>query len=409
MEAHLTSGSDTLIAGLNFKPPSATAQYCLTNRQIRYFAESGNKFDPVSSRVIRFRIAGDQGFLEASSVRLQFTLTNLKSDATLTPISQCLSLFRRARLFCSSQLVEDITELSTQATITNRLQPINRKMNDSILGHPLTDTLSDAYVAIGQSASRRLITPLPFGVLSQEKWLPCRLISGGIVLELELNDADTTFAESACDWQLTDVSLLANLHEIDSSLANSYSAHVLRGSPLHLHFTSVVCSRHLLPGPTFSVNLVRGFTRLRQIYWVFIKNGEKDSAQFKGPNNTAYTLNNDSYSWQVTIGARKWPERACTGSAETFLRLQQAAACFYGYSDMAFSPGNLQGNNFINGLDLEKVGHTEASHSGISTRDGSVVQLAIQNAPTSNNDTMKVFMVYDGLMSIRDGFVEVFD
>ena len=172
MEAHLTSGSDTLIAGLNFKPPSATAQYCLTNRQIRYFAESGNKFDPVSSRVIRFRIAGDQGFLEASSVRLQFTLTNLKSDATLTPISQCLSLFRRARLFCSSQLVEDITELSTQATITNRLQPINRKMNDSILGHPLTDTLSDTYVAIGQSASRRLITPLPFGVLSQEKWLP---------------------------------------------------------------------------------------------------------------------------------------------------------------------------------------------------------------------------------------------
>ena len=162
MEAHLTSsGQDTLIAGLNFKG-SQTAQYCLTNRQVRYFAESGNKFDPVSSRVIRFRIAGDQGFLEASSVRLQFTLTNLKSDATLTPNSQCLSLFRRAMLFCSSQLVEDITELSTQATITNRLQPINRKMNDSILGHPLTDTLSDTYVAIGQRASRRLTTPLPF-------------------------------------------------------------------------------------------------------------------------------------------------------------------------------------------------------------------------------------------------------
>ena len=103
MEARLTSGSDTLIAGLNFKPPSQTAQYCLTNRQVRYFVESGNKFDPVSSRVIRFRIDGDQGFLEASSVRLQFTLTNLKSDATLTPISPCGSLFRRARLFCSSQ------------------------------------------------------------------------------------------------------------------------------------------------------------------------------------------------------------------------------------------------------------------------------------------------------------------
>ena len=76
---------------------------------------------------------------------------------------------------------------------------------------------------------------------------------------------------------------------------------------------------------------------------------------------------------------------------------------------MAFSPGNLQGNNFISGIDLERVGHTEASHSGISTKDGSIVQLAIEKAGTSNNDTMKVFMVYDGLMSIRDGFVEVFD
>ena len=75
---------------------------------------------------------------------------------------------------------------------------------------------------------------------------------------------------------------------------------------------------------------------------------------------------------------------------------------------MAFNPSNIQNNNFISAVDLEKVGHTGASH-GISTKDGSIVQLSIENAPTSNNDMMKVFMVYDGLMSIRDGFVEVFD
>ena len=89
------------------------------------------------------------------------------------------------------------------------------------------------------------------------------------MLGLELNDADTTFAESSYDWQITDVSLLANLHETDSSLANSYAAHVLKGNPLHLHYTSVVCSRHLLPGPMLSVNLVRCFARLGQIYFVF--------------------------------------------------------------------------------------------------------------------------------------------
>ena len=70
MEARLTSGSDTLIVGLNFKPLSQIVAYAISNCQVRYFAESGHRFDLVASRVIRFRIVGDQGFLEASSVRL---------------------------------------------------------------------------------------------------------------------------------------------------------------------------------------------------------------------------------------------------------------------------------------------------------------------------------------------------
>ena len=62
MEAILTSGGeDHLIEGLSFKPPSNTANYVLETRQVTYQAESGNSFDPVSSRVIRFRLV-DHGF-----------------------------------------------------------------------------------------------------------------------------------------------------------------------------------------------------------------------------------------------------------------------------------------------------------------------------------------------------------
>ena len=77
MEAHLTAaGEDFLIDGLSFKPPSNTAAYVQETRQVSYFPESGNRFDPVSSRVIRFRLA-DHAFLEASSCKLGFTITNL--------------------------------------------------------------------------------------------------------------------------------------------------------------------------------------------------------------------------------------------------------------------------------------------------------------------------------------------
>ena len=190
--------------------------------------------------MIRFRIA-DQGFLEASSVRLKFTLTNLKGEER-TPNAR-LSMFRRARLFASSQLCEDVTELATQASLTTRLLPADRELNDSIEGHPLTSAYLDTYTPVAANQSRRLISPLPFGVLNQTAWIPTHLLAGGLIIELDLDDADTAFAESNTDWQITDVALLATVHEIDSSLANTYAQHVLRGSPLHLHYTSVVASR----------------------------------------------------------------------------------------------------------------------------------------------------------------------
>ena len=52
---------------------------------------------------------------------------------------------------------------------------------------------------------------------------------------------------------------------------------------------------------------------------------------------------------------------------------------------MACNPTNIMNNNFIVGLDLEKVGHTEANHHGISIKDGGIVQLAVDNAPNRKN------------------------
>ena len=90
-------------------------------------------------------------------------------------------------------------------------------------------------------------------------------------MEFEVDDADTAFNESGISYEFTDVKLFANLHTIDSALANNYTSHVLKGNPLHLHFTSVVASRHLVNGSNFTISLVRGFTRLKQCFIVFVK------------------------------------------------------------------------------------------------------------------------------------------
>ena len=135
--------------------------------------------------MIRFRLA-DTGFLESASVRLRLTLTNQHTQ-NLTPCAQAGSLFRRVRLFAASQLVEDITEYATQNTLMQRLLPAARRLDDNIEAHPLTATAySEDYGIIAPNASRRLIMPVSCETLPQPNWLPLHLVSGGLVLELEL-------------------------------------------------------------------------------------------------------------------------------------------------------------------------------------------------------------------------------
>ena len=91
------------------------------------------------------------------------------------------------------------------------------------------------------------------------------------------------------------------------------------------------------------------------------------------------------------------------------MRLRQASATFYGTDDMSVGVAGYTSNQFIGGVDLECVGNLGASHRGSSTTDGSIVQQEINNNGMQAGDTMMLFLVYDGLLSIKDGHCEVFE
>ena len=146
---------------------------------------------------------------------------------------------------------------------------------------------------------------------------PVAFSGRGVILEFELDDALTGFSEtSGVDFQITDVKMLANIQTVDSALANSYASHVLRGNPLHMHYITVVASRHLVTDSSFDISLVRGFTRLKAIFAVFVKAGQKKAAVFASPFDAVVNTDTDSYNWQITIGSRRFPERVATGVAE---------------------------------------------------------------------------------------------
>ena len=90
------------------------------------------------------------------------------------------------------------------------------------------------------------------------------------------------------------------------------------------------------------------------------------------------------------------------------MRFRQAAGSFYGSSDHAISGTQYATNTFVLGCNLEKV-DTQASHSGFSTKDGSIVQLSVQNSGLQASDHCFIFQVYDSLMEVRDGSCSVYE
>jgi len=415
MEAHLSSHvEDGLLESLNFKPPGASAAYVLETRKVRFFAEASDTFGP-NSRVIRFRLV-DQAFWEPASSRVQFTIHNKDATNTLKPIAGPLAMFSRIRVFVSGIQVENWDFVGESTVMMDRLKGASRRQNDSIEHHLMTDGTGDAYQAIGASGARKVMLELPCGTTKNEKWMPLSLVAGGVVIEMELADVDQAFDVSAhaADFEIKNVSLLCSMHTIDSSLANSYAKHILGGNSINYHTKSMVVTKHLITGSTFTIPIVRGFSRLCQVYMTLHKrsvSSEKQILDFFSPvNNAVLSTTSDVATYQLSIGSRRWPERPSDSVGEQWLRLREAAGVLYGESEISILPTDFINRKSIVAWDIERVGHQGASHSGLSTKNGDIMTIDVKGSGLGNSgDYCLIYMVFENLFALRDGSVDVYD
>ena len=120
MEHHAQSIDDALIGGLSYKLKPG-ASYVTNRRSVSYFASGGNTYSPNGVKVMKFNLTGDQ-WLDPSTFRVAFQLNNHNGNTSSTPsfpiMVQPLSwnpavfFFRRARLICGGQVVEDIDDFN---------------------------------------------------------------------------------------------------------------------------------------------------------------------------------------------------------------------------------------------------------------------------------------------------------
>ena len=123
MEHHAQSVDDALIGGLSYKL-KAGASHVTNRRSVSYFASGGNTYSPNGVKVMKFKLAGDQ-WLDPGTFRVAFQLNNNNGvNIRVQPLSWNPAVFfRRARLICGGQVVEDIDDFNRLSLMLTDLMP----------------------------------------------------------------------------------------------------------------------------------------------------------------------------------------------------------------------------------------------------------------------------------------------
>ena len=139
METHIQSVEDSLIESLSFRLPNS-ANFINDRRSVSFFPTGGNDFSPRGTKIIKFMIAGTD-WLDPSTVRVQFKLSNADTDNKPLHLVSPLpaQFFRRLRIICGGQVVEDIDYYHRVYHMIHGLLPTERRFNDIAEGFGLQD------------------------------------------------------------------------------------------------------------------------------------------------------------------------------------------------------------------------------------------------------------------------------
>ena len=410
MEQHIaTNITDALVPGLNFSNGPPSAEYVKQARQVRWRAQAGDRFSD-AAKTIRFNLS-DDCWLQAQTLRLQFSITNKSGTAILTPVAHPMAMFENVRLYIGGQVAENMDNVPVLGTLLDLFKPQTRRYAESMENHPIvaSDPNGDARVAIQASQTRRVIMELPLGFFKQRIWAPLHLISN-CVIELTLGEKLNAFKAAESDsYELSDVSLLGTCLHVDSAISAGYHQHLDAGLPLPIAYQTAVGTKHIVSNGSFSLNLARALTRLKSVYFCIVKaDTANQGTTFVGRASKDHIdTRTDLVNFHLQVGSQRFPDQPATGVAEHYYRLMQALGKDMDHDSISLDPARFLVGKTVYAINLERVGN-EAAFSGISTMEGKTLTLTVNNAFAGNDvHNVYVFQVADFLANIRKGAVDI--
>ncbi len=462
VEAIANSIEDKLIDGLSFKL-NPGASYVVDRRSVTYHPQGSNIYTPgAGTKLIRILLTGDN-WLDPSTLRIMFDLNNLDGnvDKQLRPISGPHSFFRRMRVLCSGQLVEDIMDYNRIHEMMHTLVARESRENDAgeAFGHLFDahrwiagEVPANRYTGIPASSAQSVLFKPLSGVLNQNKMLPLRyapitielelvddvrepILSGSSPLDLPNNANVGVLALSeatslSVNWSITNVQVKCDVCTLDNALDNSYAQHLLSGKSLPISYNTFVSQMQTISGQDAPlINVSRALTRLKGVFVTLNKNmnvndrekymGRKNWNDFFSPmwdSNLYPNYIHDpsgEFEFQLQIGSKLFPEYPMRSHNEAFYQLKKAlgvqASALHNFD---IAPYEFRDNKMIIGIDCERV--LDAGFTGINTRAGDLmtVKFKFKEAGADNAhlaDRLHIVLHSDQILEIRDSGCQVFD
>jgi hypothetical protein len=165
------------------------------------------------------------------------------------------------------------------------------------------------------------------------------------------------------------------------------------------------------PGSTlYSLPIARGFTRLSTCYFSFWDGQGKYVNTFNSTVRTdvpGNTTDSDQASWEITVGAQRFPEFSVSSLQESWYRLGLAQLMHTGKDSFSISPQQYKSTKFLGAMNFERA-LGQAGHSGVNTRSGSQLTLNFRGLPTAIH-TIHVVLHYECAVNVSAAGIEVLD
>ena len=442
MEHHAQSIDDALIGGLSYKL-KAGASYVTNRRSVSYFASGGNTYSPNGVKVMKFNLTGDQ-WMDPSTFRVAFQLNNHNADQSSgfpTPVTPLhwnpAVFFRRCRLIAGGVVVEDIDDFNRLSLMLTSLMNEDEQTAMAIEGFgqydvkfttaPENDNRAsyrfEDFDYAGQVYDNRRVMFKPLlGMFNQEKLLPCRYMSMQLELELVNQQGDACIDGSygtwahGTNWSISDIQCKCDLLELDSSLSNEFTSHLLQGKSLPINLSTWNHTNQSTGSDKdFSTHINRALTRLKSVF-ITLKND--DTQLYKQCNDFYHPVaNNDAgghilysygeHQYQVQIGSKLVPEYPVTSLAESFSQLRKTVGKPFKMHSRWYRT-----RKYVIGLDLEKV--SGAGFTGMSTKNGDLMTINFKDCQQSGSagsvpNRMFCALNYDVVLNVQDSGLQFLD